>query len=345
MLGGYTFPWRPESCTIPRAEKESAWAKGIGVLGFLSQAPILESKIIELEWDFVSAAQYEAMKALSLMDALLVWNPVLGAEGIEGDYEYLFPTTEGIATTTRYYYGSGYSRWGPIERDYFEVGDYVVTQGNENWYFIVRATGSRWVEFDLEWTPQWYEGIEDVRVGTKLLCYDPDFEALVVPPDDPWKAAYIYPSAIYPDRCWFTVTYIDPEFVLRATGEVYADTSSRTDTIDSVGPAVLNAGDQGWFDSTYHETYQGQPYFPWLPGETLDVWDPVTDTWMEAVVDPQNHLMPGQPPGADPSLEQYAIDYNVRILSLTGELFKVAGYELPFRRNVKMKLLIRGIAA
>jgi hypothetical protein len=33
--------------------------------------------------------------------------------------------------------------------------------------------------------------------------------------------------------------------------------------------------------------------------------------------------------------------YSVRMTSLIGELFDVAGYDLAYRRNVKMKLLIR----
>jgi hypothetical protein len=40
-------------------------------------------------------------------------------------------------------------------------------------------------------------------------------------------------------------------------------------------------------------------------------------------------------------VESRILKYNVRIMSLEGELFEVAGYEQLYRRKVRMKLLLR----
>jgi hypothetical protein len=74
ILGGYTFPWKPEKFTIPRGERGSAWVKGLSVLGYLAESSILQSKEILLEWDFVSEAQWDAMMALYRQDDLLEWD-------------------------------------------------------------------------------------------------------------------------------------------------------------------------------------------------------------------------------------------------------------------------------
>jgi hypothetical protein len=76
ILGGYTFPWRPEKCTIPRGERGSAWAKGLSVLGYLAESSILQSKEILLEWDFVSAAQWDEMMTIYRADELVEWDPI-----------------------------------------------------------------------------------------------------------------------------------------------------------------------------------------------------------------------------------------------------------------------------
>jgi hypothetical protein len=47
---------------------------------------------------------------------------------------------------------------------------------------------------------------------------------------------------------------------------------------------------------------------------------------------------------APPGVLLREMKYNVRIMSLTGKLFDVAGYDQPYRKNVKMKLLLRGEA-
>jgi hypothetical protein len=74
ILGGYLFPWKPDRFTIPRGEKESSVAIGLSALGFLAEDPILESKEIVLEWEFVSEVQYEAMRLIYLNDERVEWD-------------------------------------------------------------------------------------------------------------------------------------------------------------------------------------------------------------------------------------------------------------------------------
>jgi hypothetical protein len=74
ILGGYLFPWKPDRFTIPRGEKESALAMGLGVLGYIAEDSILESKEIVLEWEWVSEVQFQAMKQLELNDERVEWD-------------------------------------------------------------------------------------------------------------------------------------------------------------------------------------------------------------------------------------------------------------------------------
>jgi hypothetical protein len=74
ILGGYVFPWKPDRFTIPRGEKESSLAMGLGVLGYLAEDSILESKEIVLEWDWVSVVQFQALQALYEADEAIVWD-------------------------------------------------------------------------------------------------------------------------------------------------------------------------------------------------------------------------------------------------------------------------------
>ena len=81
ILGGYTFPWRPEKATIPRGERKSAWAKGLSALGYLAESSILQSKEILLDWRFIPVVQWDEMMVLYRADQQVEWDPYFPMAG------------------------------------------------------------------------------------------------------------------------------------------------------------------------------------------------------------------------------------------------------------------------
>jgi hypothetical protein len=144
--------------------------------------------------------------------------------------------------------------------------------------------------------------------------------AVVVPLDgDPTQECYLYPSQdgkIYHGS--IAGGGIDPPQV----GDIIKP-------IDVYWPylwdVVTEVGD-GWIKTGQYETY-GRVI--WVGGEYIEIRRGTS--WGFGYVYPW-----------DPSLVPLRyMKFNVRIMALDGELFEVAGYEQPYRKNVKMKLLLR----
>lgn len=74
IIGGYVMPWRPDKFTIPREEKGSSMAVGLGVLGYMGEDAILESKEVLLEWEFMTAAQFDQLMTIYLNDEIVEWD-------------------------------------------------------------------------------------------------------------------------------------------------------------------------------------------------------------------------------------------------------------------------------
>lgn len=74
MLGTYTFDWWPDQFTIPQADRLHASVKTYSSVAFFSWGPEIVGKEIEMEWEWMSAAQYAELRALLEADVSVVWD-------------------------------------------------------------------------------------------------------------------------------------------------------------------------------------------------------------------------------------------------------------------------------
>ena len=329
ILGGYQFPWRPEKTTIPRGERGSSWAKGLGVLGYLAESSILQSKEILLEWNFVSEAQYDEMMTLYRLDSLLEWDPItpwVGTKHSVGD-EYANPIPP---YGQRFYHGLiGFLNYvTPIKK--FDVGTYLSTWvpalGRYK-YFIVTASDDFWADYEMEpglTGNEWYQ----IQPGdTVQMQRSPYCKTKSIIGIDPWFTAAQYPDPAYTQRIYYhKVSGGD----LAVGNYVYGLFSYLDYEVTALGP--------GYADVTALEPAYGTTA-QLIATEAFYRWSGNFD----AVVDYIGNL---EIPEIDVEVTPRpdVPNYNVRILSLLGDLFPVAGYEQPYRKDVKMKLLLRGEA-
>jgi len=74
-LGGYTFEWDPDKWTIPKSTKSQAWVKTYTGVEFFSWGLSIAGKQIDLEWEWMSEAQFEVLTALYEQDVAFTWVP------------------------------------------------------------------------------------------------------------------------------------------------------------------------------------------------------------------------------------------------------------------------------
>jgi hypothetical protein len=314
---------------IPRGERESASVLGLGVLGYMTKDPIIQSKEIPLEWDFVTAGQWDQMMELYLADQLVEWDPIspwVGTKHSVGD-QYANPIPP---YGQRFYHGLiGFLNYTtPIKK--FDVGTYLsawVPALGRYKYFIVTASGDFWADYEMEpglTGNEWYQiqpgdtvqaQLSPTRKTKSIIGVEPFFTAAKYP--DPAHTQRIYyhkvsgGDLIVGDNVYGLFSYLDYDVV--ALGPGYAD---------------VTALDPGY--GTTAQLIATEAFYRWTGN-------------FDAVVDYIGNL---EIPEIDVEVTPRpdVPNYNVRIMSLTGELFDVAGYEQTHRENVKMKLLLRGVA-
>ena len=330
ILGGYQFPWRPEETGIPRAERESASVKGLGVFGFLAGTAILQSKVIPLKWNFVTKAQWDQMMVLYRADELIEWDPItpwVGAKHSVGD-EYANPIGQ---YGQRFYHGLiGFLDYvTPVKR--FDVGTYLsayVAALGRYKYFIVTASGDYWADYEMEPGLQgndWYQIQPGDIVQTQT---SPTMKTKSTIGIEPYLTATKYPDPSHTQRIYYhKVSGGD----LIVGDNVYGLFSYLDYDVVALGPgyADVTALDPGY--GTAAQLIATEAFYRWSGN-------------FDAVVDYIGNL---EIPEIDVEVTPRpdVPNYNVRILSLTGDLFDVAGYDQPYRKNIEMKLLIRGEAA
>jgi hypothetical protein len=143
--------------------------------------------------------------------------------------------------------------------------------------------------------------------------------ALIIPWDET-RSGYLYPDP------YVRINY-DSNLVIQA-GDIVYDYDGGYIVVHA--DEVVEAG-AGWFKG---EANVGNEKLTYAGGQNLYVNR--GGQWFYGTTLPRDPLYL-------PSALQSVSKYNVRIMSLTGELFPVAGYEQPYREKVKMKLLIRGV--
>ena len=151
----------------------------------------------------------------------------------------------------------------------------------------------------------------------------------------------MYPRPALPFRLWYRSLPSDPGSSPPGIGDiVYSHTPYMGDAFEVT---ALGSGymDVIPYDDPHLDDLQ-------IPGfAKISTWD--YPFWYGQALLTNGLALPMDVPPDGNFNPQYAPEipgtiYNVRITSLTGELFPVAGYELPYREKVKMKLLLRGAA-
>ena len=74
-LGAYTFALNPASMDIPESKKTFAEAKTYAGSAIFQWPALIQGETVELTWAYMSAAQYEALRAMYLSEAAVTFNP------------------------------------------------------------------------------------------------------------------------------------------------------------------------------------------------------------------------------------------------------------------------------
>ncbi|MBW2591842.1 MAG: hypothetical protein JRE58_02360 [Deltaproteobacteria bacterium] len=91
-LGVYTFTQPPLTCTIPQAARRCKNIDTLGGTAFFSWGPFLPGQKIEIKWRWMSTTMFDAIYALLIADAQVVWDPEnshtynVEITGFTGDY-------------------------------------------------------------------------------------------------------------------------------------------------------------------------------------------------------------------------------------------------------------------
>jgi hypothetical protein len=79
VLGNYIFSRNPNRCGLLTPVRHTATVQTYGGVAFFSWGLMTIGKQVRLEWDLCEDAQYNAMEALYLTDAPVLWNPKDGS--------------------------------------------------------------------------------------------------------------------------------------------------------------------------------------------------------------------------------------------------------------------------
>ena len=73
-LDTYTFAWTPDNWDPPIPRKRQASVLTMEGVGYFSWGTEIIGKEIDLEWNFVSLTQYDALEALYVADESVLWD-------------------------------------------------------------------------------------------------------------------------------------------------------------------------------------------------------------------------------------------------------------------------------
>lgn len=91
-LGDYIFTWSPDRMTIPEEKKLVAAAATIEGSALFQWEALLQGARVELHWEWMKEAQYEALREIYLSTDEINWNPGAGIiftivpADLEGEY-------------------------------------------------------------------------------------------------------------------------------------------------------------------------------------------------------------------------------------------------------------------
>ena len=81
ILGGYTFAWKPDDFTPPDPELYKSIVRTWDTAVLFSWDEEILGKPIELKWEWMSAAQFDALDALYQAGVQVVWDPEVAGVG------------------------------------------------------------------------------------------------------------------------------------------------------------------------------------------------------------------------------------------------------------------------
>lgn len=105
ILGSYTFALNPSSFSgIYEPNKLTAIVQTYSSVGYFNWGTKIIGKVIKLEWDYMSAEQYESLRAMYEADAQVVFDPA-GITGLKFNVHVMELTGKyylGLAATGTY---------------------------------------------------------------------------------------------------------------------------------------------------------------------------------------------------------------------------------------------------
>lgn len=329
ILGGYTFAWDPVKFTLPRERHTVLVGNGKNLVDVVRYIPSFIGKEIVLEWGLMREAQYQELRVLHKTNGNLLWDSVsiwVGKKsGIGTDYAN--PIGQ---DGQRFYHGLiGFLDYvTPIKK--FDVGTYLsawVPALGRYKYFVVIASGDFWADYRMEsglTGNDWYQ----IQPGdTVQMQNDPYCKTKSTIGIDPYLSAAKYPDPAHTQRIYYhKVSGAD----LAVGNYIYGGFSYLDYEVTGLGSGYA---DVIALDPEYGTTAQmvtGEALAPWY-GSFSGVVDYIENLPIPEI-DVEVTPRPDIP------------NYSVRTVSLDGKLLEVAGYEQPYRKDVKMMMSIRGVA-
>jgi hypothetical protein len=175
--------------------------------------------------------------------------------------------------------------------------------------YEVAYSGAAYVDIDAD--PGYESAYVPPSIGDTIYDDETTTKEAIIVPFDSTQQYYLYPSP--------------SERVYHATADVQVGDYISNEYPGDAWDVVTEVGD-GWFKSVAGIGYEKMVF---VAGQTIQRVRGPAWVFFEVV------------PWLPTLVESRILKYNVRIMSLEGELFEVAGYEQLYRRKVRMKLLLR----
>lgn len=99
-LGAYTFAWDPDRWTPPVPEKRQGIVLTLDGAGYFSWGANIVGKEIEMEWRFMSLAQFDSIVALLTADETVLWD--LDVAGMSNYYVEVMSVDPELPDVTGY---------------------------------------------------------------------------------------------------------------------------------------------------------------------------------------------------------------------------------------------------
>lgn len=298
-LGAYEFEWVPDELDIPRPEKTTAVQRNHGGVGFFSWGPLFIGKKIVLKWNFVSRAQYDALKAMHLAGGTHILD--LSSETIyiappAGSFvQYPDPSYPGVLPGPpwkRFYIGPVYNGpWWANAPTYFNfsaaAGSPAIIWSRERAISVADPANS-YIDVGPK---EPGNSFPDYRVGDTIWDNSGGGGAVIIPWEPSIRPYYLYTPVDAADKIYYDQVkryYTGTPDVLKVGDDcyVYTDGGLGYDRITELGEDSIGK----WFKRV---PYSGSwELVPWAAGEFAECND-VVDAHQKSFVVMPWQTIPG----------------------------------------------------